>query len=405
MLRAVLRPGGKRSHVRRPFMLVLDPVVLPEPEPEPTTVTPGEGMSAGCLAHAAGSSQRGRAPVSAGHSGGGWVTPMEGVPERLVLTARARVLPPTVSRSRGRIILTPAGYTPLEGIPERLHLLTAQRVALAGRSAIISNGTPGGSGSVDSPVDGLVQEGVRRSSAGGQPVPADEFAFAPTAEEADGSGDVADVLEEAGAGPSPSGRTLSAGGFPSLDDGAFSPSRQLAEVCVQTGLSLNSRQPEGEGGEPEPVLAAKAAPEAAAEKGAGADAAAEPRPPHLTALPLDDDDDYGDAGGYDDGWLEEPGGAPDAPTAWHQEERPEQQQPAMQPGPASEADTQRKQRRVTRDPGVRLRNELGKRKSLAARPDMGMHEVAPGLRRSTRQREPPLKWWLNESKVFAREHT
>ena len=36
---------------------------------------------------------------------------------------------------------------------------------------------------------------------------------------------------------------------------------------------------------------------------------------------------------------------------------------------------------------------------------MGMREVAPGLRRSMRQRGEPLMWWLNESKLYNREHT
>lgn len=37
-------------------------------------------------------------------------------------------------------------------------------------------------------------------------------------------------------------------------------------------------------------------------------------------------------------------------------------------------------------------------------PRIGRHEVLPGVRRSARQRQEPLKWWLNEKKEFGRSH-
>ena len=55
------------------------------------------------------------------------------------------------------------------------------------------------------------------------------------------------------------------------------------------------------------------------------------------------------------------------------------------------------------NPGIRLRNELP-RKSFAYDASMGRQEVAPGIRRSTRRAKSPLRWWLNEVKVYGREH-
>lgn len=39
-----------------------------------------------------------------------------------------------------------------------------------------------------------------------------------------------------------------------------------------------------------------------------------------------------------------------------------------------------------------------------ADPRIGRHEVVPGVRRSSRQKQEPLKWWLNEKKEFGRNH-
>lgn len=37
-------------------------------------------------------------------------------------------------------------------------------------------------------------------------------------------------------------------------------------------------------------------------------------------------------------------------------------------------------------------------------PRIGRHEVLPGVRRSARQKQEPLKWWLNEKLEFGRSH-
>lgn len=60
-----------------------------------------------------------------------------------------------------------------------------------------------------------------------------------------------------------------------------------------------------------------------------------------------------------------------------------------------------KRKRIVMNPGSRLRGEL-RRKSLANDANVGLQEVAPGLRRSTRRSQEPLKWWLNEKKVMSR---
>ncbi len=39
-----------------------------------------------------------------------------------------------------------------------------------------------------------------------------------------------------------------------------------------------------------------------------------------------------------------------------------------------------------------------------ADPHIGRHEIVPGVRRSSRQKQEPLKWWLNEKKEFGRAH-
>ncbi len=136
------------------------------------------------------SSQRGQARTP-GASLFGRYTPMEGVPERLAALAasRGKLLPATLLRSggpRAAAAGTPAGFTPLEGIPERLGALRQlpggpRLLSLPGATRICSND---GEASVDSPVEGLVQQGAKRSRGSGDaPSPADgeaEFAgFAP----------------------------------------------------------------------------------------------------------------------------------------------------------------------------------------------------------------------------------
>eukprot|EP00887_Chlorella_sp_A99_P007662 scaffold20.g7662.t1 len=482
MLAQVLRLGT-RQHVRRPFSIMLDPVVEPEPEPEPepetveqeepegdaaaAAATPGlHLLSAGRLLQAA-SSRLGqlRTPGSLLQ---GRYTPIEGVPERLLLTARPRQPSAAATASRSRLTAaTPAGFTPMEGVPERLvsaQLLSGLRRCMGpGSSRMQSNGLAE-HGGVDSPVEGLVQEGAHRGSAA-QPVPADEFAFAAPAggsgegsELSDGRDDGPGAVDE----PVPSARSPS-GGFPLLA-GAHSPAR-MADAGAQTGLSLKSqeqadRREAGTQAEASPPGMADAAlqtgrslrsPEkgeagwavAVAIDAAGGDA--EPgedpgttvedhnagkgertevvlwhgrarccAPGTLLAdfaprAPADggfDDDDWDDDGAGDDGAdaaLEQPLQQPEASEAWEQADHwPEDQ---GQEDTAPSAERQPPKRRRTTLPGSRLRNELGKRKSLAIRSDMGRQEVAPGVRRSTRSREQPLKWWLNECKEYGREHT
>lgn len=135
-------------------------------------------------------SQRGQARTP-GASLFGRYTPMEGVPERLAALAasRGKLLPATLLRSggpRAAAAGTPAGFTPLEGIPERLGALRQlpggpRLLSLPGATRICSNEAEA---SVDSPVEGLVQQGAKRSRGSGDaPSPADreaEFAgFAP----------------------------------------------------------------------------------------------------------------------------------------------------------------------------------------------------------------------------------
>eukprot|EP00889_Picochlorum_renovo_P002251 jgi/Picre1/29281/NNA_004673.t1 len=113
-------------------------------------------------------------------------------------------------------------------------------------------------------------------------------------------------------------------------------------------------------------------------------------PPPPVAMTHDVNDDYEDLGGgmdYDDyggpddmdygGWNEPLPGRPSAQT--------------IAP----------KRKRIVLNPGIRLRNELP-RKSLAVDITIGRQEIAPGLRRSTRRAQEPLRWWLGEKKQFDR---
>lgn len=71
------------------------------------------------------------------------------------------------------------------------------------------------------------------------------------------------------------------------------------------------------------------------------------------------------------------------------------------PGRVSEQVIAPKRKRIVLNPGIRLRNELP-RKSLAVDITVGRQEIAPGLRRSTRRAQEPLRWWLGEKKQFDR---
>ena len=127
--------------------------------------------------------------------------------------------------------------------------------------------------------------------------------------------------------------------------------------------------------------------EIAVQTGASIDGSAEKAGPAPAAF--DYDDDFG--GGFDDGGWDGWGDGPDGMV----DEGPSAPQQMMPPPPA------RKPRRPVMNPGIRLRNQLP-RKSLAVNPGVGRQEVAPGVRRSMRQAQQPLKWWLGEKKEFDR---
>jgi len=164
-----------------------------------------------------------------------------------------------------------------------------------------------------------------------------------------------------------------AGGYiaPRLHDAtgfAFASGPGMAEMGAQTGASL-----EGSG------------------NGANADA---PAPADEGAFGGfnndDDDDDFG--GGFDDGgfggWDDYDDGAAAMPPP------PPPSNKMLPPRP-------RAPRRPVLNPGVNLRKQLP-RKSLMRDPNVGLKEVAPGIRRTTRQAVEPLKWWLGEKKEFDR---
>ena len=100
------------------------------------------------------------------------------------------------------------------------------------------------------------------------------------------------------------------------------------------------------------------------------------------------DDDFG--GGFDDY-----GGADDYGFDGGNLDAPEAAQPSV---PKTIAPGRK---RIILNPGVRLRNELP-RKSLITNKNVGRQEVAPGIRRSTRRSQEPLRWWLGEKKEFNR---
>ncbi|KAL4452119.1 hypothetical protein ABPG75_007781 [Micractinium tetrahymenae] len=341
-------------------------------------------------------SQRGQARTP-GTSLYGRYTPMEGVPERLALLATRGKAAPGVGAALAtaaasplaRPAGTPAGFTPLEGIPERLLAFPA----LPGASRLGSNA--GGRPSVDSPVEGLVLEGAarRRGSTGAAPArlagaggAGDFDGFAPSPQAAQAA--AAPHAPSPGALPAPAalleqqaaqqaatdaaaaaaaaadddfdddmGGNFDDGGYydeePLPAGGAGDDHLHMADAGVQTGASLDA----------EAAVAAAAG----GSPGVAADAPA----------------DYGYDGGFDDGC--EGGEFEDADA------------------PETSAAAHRRARRQTKNPGARLRNEL-KRKSLAADPHIGRHEVLPGVRRSSRQKQEPLKWWLNEKKEFGRSH-
>lgn len=118
-----------------------------------------------------------------------------------------------------------------------------------------------------------------------------------------------------------------------------------------------------------------------------------PQSPSIDAMPppppvdMGYDDNQDDFGGMDD-YADDYG---DGGATWNE----------PLPGRVSEQVIAPKRKRIVLNPGIRLRNELP-RKSLAVDITVGRQEVAPGLRRSTRRAQEPLRWWLGEKKQFDR---
>jgi hypothetical protein len=123
------------------------------------------------------------------------------------------------------------------------------------------------------------------------------------------------------------------------------------------------------------------------------DMEAMPPPPPVD---MGNDADFDDFGGFDDyGPMDDDfGPVDDGPGfvgGWNE----------PLPGRESAQIIAPKRKRIILNPGIRLRNELP-RKSLAVDVTVGRQEVAPGLRRSTRRAQEPLRWWLGEKKQFDR---
>ncbi|KAI8105084.1 hypothetical protein M9435_000256 [Picochlorum sp. BPE23] len=113
-------------------------------------------------------------------------------------------------------------------------------------------------------------------------------------------------------------------------------------------------------------------------------------PPPPVAMTHDVNDDYEDLGGGMD--YDDYGGPDDMDYGgWNE----------PLPGRPSVQTIAPKRKRIVLNPGIRLRNELP-RKSLAVDITIGRQEIAPGLRRSTRRAQEPLRWWLGEKKQFDR---
>lgn len=163
------------------------------------------------------------------------------------------------------------------------------------------------------------------------------------------------------------------GGGPSLQPAsgpfAFAAAPAHMDMAVQTGTSL-----EGSAEKAHAAYGDDAGPSAGPMDMGGAD----------------DDDDFGGADFGDDGGF---GG-------WDDYGNDDDAAAMPPPPPLAQYAKPSKPRKPVQNPGIRLRNELT-RKSLAVDPQVGRQEVG-GLRRSTRNPEKPLKWWIGETKNFGR---
>ena len=252
---------------------------------------------------------------------------------------------------------TPAGLlahypSPVEGVPERVLLSSGGRngrVVLQpsplynNQPSRFGSNNPYGGRKEDSPIEGLVHDRNGAPGAGGRVV--------------DG-----DVNADATRG----------GGF------AFANANATATAAIQTGTSL---LPSGDG-------------DGGAEEG---------QQQYNNDAFEDDDFGGGGGGGWDDDGAWGGDGGDGGGGGWDDDYA------AMPPPPpvstsafgARPPPPPRQPRRLVLNPGVNLRKQLP-RQSLAEAEGVGRKEVAPGIRRTTRQAHQPLKWWLGEKKEFDR---
>ncbi|GAB4819138.1 hypothetical protein N2152v2_006184 [Parachlorella kessleri] len=336
-------------------------------------------------------------------------TPMEGVPERWTAPRAAMQNRPATP--------APALPTPMEGVPEGRTVLVVHKMPLARRLEQQHQRQR----SVDSPIEGVVQQGARATTSDGRPAALGEFTFAAAMAEPQHQqgAEAAARTGEAGQMPAqtrwPSAAELSSGEDELEDDGfdyggndepsvikhpreaaGASPPPQLdgLEAAVPCGASLHARLMQGTspGGGAGP--ADRAVQTGISQHGSPHDPAEQQE-----VDGMDYRDDGFDAGGFDyddyDSDHEQEGVEAAAPQDQGDE-------PVVEPPETSAHAAQRQQRRRTTNFGARLRNEL-KRKSLGADPKTGRREVAPGIRRSTRQKQSPLQWWRGETKNFSRQ--
>ncbi|KAL4857201.1 hypothetical protein ACK3TF_002502 [Chlorella vulgaris] len=333
-------------------------------------------------------SQRGQAKTPASSLYGRY-TPMEGVPERLALPTARQQPPATVSHLVHPSSIpadTPAGFTPVEGIPERqLAFLGGPRVfGLPGVSRMCSNEERQG---VDSPVEGLVQQGAGHVNGVLQPANAD-CSFA-------GFGQA--LLQQ---GTAAAGQAV--GLEQPVQDAAQQGEEQLRRSEQQQEEQQEEQLAEDDDGDcgggyydeyddDEALL-----PDAEA-AGAGAPGGFPFLSGHAPVHMADACNQTGPSLGAQEG------GDYDAQDVYGVGLEPELGLDAADQSDSPAPAQKRKPRKATKDPGCRLRNEL-KRKSLAVDPKIGRHELMPGVRRSCRGKQEPLRWWLNEKKEFGREH-
>ena len=301
---------------------------------------------------------------------GHYPSPIEGVPERL----SGRLNKDPVSSMGVHVPHhqqqqpTPPGYSPLEGLPELRAMYRPPSRLGSNQQQQQSYQAQG----VDSPREGIPEQmhdifrpaPSRLGPAHARP-PAPASAAAVQGDDSPVEG-----LVHQAAAPGGGPRLLSAVPSPPAAFAFPSPlPPRRTEMAVQTGASIQG----------------------SAEKD------------HLAAAGPGGFDDYGDddfGGGGDDGGYD----------GWDDDFGGDAEPGALMPSPAGPSSglmpppPPRPPRRVIKNPGINLRKQLP-RKSLSTNPNVGLQQGESGMRRSMRQKNEPLKWWLNESKIFTRlEH-